>query len=442
MNDKKTPLYYDRMYLGESELSAIYWGRQKIWKVPYPTQSVRRPLMVYPPETKDFTKNGICILRPISAVHDLDFGQAGEITVQHPIDKRGRWLSLTPNNIILAPCKWHGEEKPQAFRIYRTVKQMSSDCKKTITAYARHVFYDLTYSVLRNIKLHLAPSGTLNYIFMYQLGAVGTPGDPENPYFYNLASEAWYSRSDSSVRNFRISPTNIQRDTSFKDTTIASALIGEGSIAQTWGLEFYADNFYFSLLSTMENSLQNSFSIRYSHDMADVSEDKDYSNAFTHLFITDNFGDTAASSLSEQAFGPYVRPKIANFSYSSSLLTAQDNLNRLVNDKNNYFASNKDPIVTYTASYVPLDRDTSRNFIGQLDGREVGDTGTVVNTDLGISVTQRIIHKTTDLLSGAVLGIKLGNAPAYLTQSKKWANTVRTDAPSAVEKQIEAMQAT
>lgn len=442
MNDTRTSLYYADMYLGDTELSAVYWGRDKIWRVPYPTVDIRRPLMVYPPETKDFTKNGICILRPISAVHDLDFGQAGEITVQHPIDKKGLWKSIVPNNIILAPLKWHGEEKPQAFRIYRTVKQMSSDGKKSITAYARHVFYDLSYSVIRDIKLHLAPYGTLNYIFMYQLGASGTPGDPTNPYFYNLASDAWYSRSDSSVRNFRISPASIQRDTSFNDTTIASALIGDGGIAQTWNLEFYVDNFYFSLLSTMENSLQNSFSIRYSYDMAEVSEDKDYSNAFTHLFITDNFGDTAATSISEQAFGPYVRPKTAFFSYSSSLTTSQENLDRLVNDKDNYFESNRHPVITYTAAYVPLNRDKKRDFIGQLDGREVGDTGTVVNTDLGISVTQRIIHKTTDLLSGTVLGINLGNSPAYLTQSTKWANTVRTDAPSAVEKQIEAMQST
>lgn len=175
--------------------------------------------------------------------------------------------------------------------------------------------------------------------------------------------------------------------------------------------------------------------------MVGVTEEIDYTSAFTHLFCSDNFGDFAATSIGEQAWGPYVRPKKAAFSYEYAYPDAADNLKRLVQDETAYWESSREPAVTYTASYAPLSRDKSRDFMGQLDGREVGDTGTIVNEPLGISTQQRIIYKKTDVLTGIALDIRLGNVPAYLTQRGAWSNIIRSGAPSAVEKQIAAMQA-
>lgn len=430
----KSPLYYKDMYLGDVPLSAVFWGRDRIWRVPYPQIRRRMPIMVYAPETRDFLRNGMAALSPSSAVHELTFGQAGEITVIHPVDRQGRWRSLLPNRILLVPLTWHGVPKPQAFRIYRIVKQMDNAGKKTITAYARHVFYDLNYSLLDDMHLYLTPSGTLTYLFRNQTGAQG------EPYFYHLASDAWFDREDATIRNYSISPASVRRDTTFQDTNIANALIGgSGSIAQTWGLELYVDNFYFSLLRVMEASMQNSFAIRYGYDMTNVTEDIDYTNAYTHLFCYDNFGNMSGSSMQEEAWGPYVRPKKAKFSYNYAYPDAADNLSRLTQDKETYWQSSNSPSVAYSAQYAPLQADNRREFLGQLDGREVGDTGTVTNTDLGISTTQRIVYKKTDLLTGITLGIKLGNAPSYLTQPGRWGETVRTGSPSAIEKQVEAL---
>ena len=226
----KTPLFYQDIYLGEEPLSAIYWGKDKIWKVPYITTVRPQPIMVYAPETRTFTRNGFCALQPISAIHELTFGQAGEITVVHPIDRAGNWKSLTPNNILLIPLTWHGESKPQAFRIYRTVKQMDTD-GMTITVYARHVFYDLNYSLLENLRLYLSPSSTVGQIFARQMGAQGTPGSLDAPYFYNLASDAWYDREDHTVRNYRISPASIRGD---MRSILSSSRPNLASQATTW----------------------------------------------------------------------------------------------------------------------------------------------------------------------------------------------------------------
>lgn len=400
---------------------------------------IRDGLMVYPPETRDFSQNGICILRPVSAVHDITFGQAGEITVVHPFDEDGRWQFLQPNNIILAPLMYHGKKKPQAFRIYRRVKSMDNSGKKTLTVYARHVFYDLMYSAVEGMSAYayLTPTSAVRLLFERQKGYSGTP------YFYKLASDAWYSRDHGATTlNLRVWPANVHQYVSYQYTNIANALIGDSeSVAAKFGLELYVDNFYFSLMPHELNEyvMENSFDIRYSFDMTNVTEDVDYTNAITHLFAYDNVvSDPFGMSIAEEAWGPFTRPINVKFSYSEpgTYSTA-----RLVADGTEYWNANFRPVTTYTAKYAPLQLDKSRDFIGQLDGREVGDTGTVRNESIGIvSTDQKIISKKTDLLTGITLDIKLGNAPASLTKRGTWSDTARSTPPSAVEKQIEAMQ--
>lgn len=443
MSDKTTKyLYFGKIYLGDTNLGAVYLGSEKIWKVPYYPAKTNRPFMLYSPETRDFTQNGFATIHPISAEHDLTFGQAGEIALQLPIIPGGEWAKMQPNVIVLAPTKWHGQYKPQAFRIYRIVKQMDESGRKTLTVYARHVFYDLTYSVIKKEYISGRPRQVIESVIKKQIGYDGTPT------FNALASDAWYSRDGGvTTRNFDSEIGGNKKYFTFQDTSISAALIGDSeSVASVFGLELYVDNFYFSMYTHANNvyyghAMDNSFDIRYSHDMQSVSEDIDYTEAFTYLATSDNFGDTSnAAYTSETVYGPYARPKSLVFSYSDSAGTAQDNLDRLVADQNLYWDGNNAPTVSYTAKYAPLNRDKTRDFIGQLDGREVGDTGTVTNAELGISTAQRIIYKKTDLLTDSVLEIRLGNPPAYLTKKSGWSDSARTTSPSAIEKQVEALR--
>ena len=441
-------LYYQNMYLGSNELSAVYHGDERIWRVPFVPQIRRRPFMLYEPTARDFTVNGFATIPPMSAIHDLNFGQAGEISIELPVDAYGEWTQVTPTTIILAPTKWRGEYKPQAFRVYRIVKAMDESGRKTLKAYARHVFYDMMYSVLLNEVFGVQnPTLAIKHIFEHQFGFSGTDGDVLNPYFYNLASDAWYSRDGgATVKNFDSEMSGRYRYFEFQSTSLVDALIGgSGSIADIYELELYVDNFYFSLFTHANNVLrgnvrENAFDIRYSFDMMNVSEDVDYTNAFTHLFAFDNAGLVWGISAPEEAYGPFARPKQVKFSYRDPLDDTAA-LDRLSADGMTYWEDSHDVTRTYTAKYAPLHHDKSRDFIGQLDGREVGDTGIVRNENLGIvSTGQRIISKRVDLLRDITLDIKLGNAPAALTQQGVWSNTARSTPPSAVEKQIEAMQ--
>lgn len=438
-------LYYQDMYLGDNALTAIYHGTEKIWRVPFEPQIRRRPFMLYEPTAKDFTSNGFAAIHPSSAVYDASFRQAGEITLEMPIDSSDEWRLLSPNIIVLAPTKWRGEYRPQAFRIYRRRKQMDSSGKKTLTVYARHVFYDMMYSVLRNVFFGVQTSElAIKYIFEHQMGYDGEPGNVYNPYFYTLASDAWYSRDGgATVKNFDTEIGGRYNYYNFQETTLVDALIGSsGSIAAINGLELYVDNFYFSLFTHTNNVRrgnvrENAFDIRYSFDMMNVSEDIDYTNAFTHLLTYDNAkpANEFGWSIAEDAYGPFARPKSVKMSYNNY------EAGELVSDTTRYWDDNHDISRSYTAKYAPLHLDESRDFIGQLDGREVGDTGIVRNESLGIvSTNQKIISKRVDLLRDITLEIKLGNAPTQLTKQGTWSDTARSSPPSALEKQIEAMQ--
>jgi len=439
-------LYYQDIYLGDNELTAIYHGDTKIWRVPFESNAMRRPFMLYVPTAKTFTINGFAVVHPSSAVYDINFGQAGEITLEIPIDGSNEWSLFAPNIIILAPIKWRGLYKSQAFRIYRLVKSMSDAGEKKLVVYARHVFYDMMYSVLRNAVFgERTPELAIKYIFEHQMGYDGTPGDIYNPYFYTLASDAWYSRDGgATVKNFDTEIGGRYNYYEFQESTLVDALIGSsGSIAAINGLELYVDNFYFSLFTHANNVLrgnvkENAFDIRYSFDMMNVSEDINYTNAFTHLLTYDNAkpANEFGVSIAEDAYGPFARPKSVKMSYNNY------ETGQLVSDTTRYWDDNHDISRSYSAKYAPLHLDESRDFIGQLDGREVGDTGIVRNESIGIvSTNQKIISKRVDLLRDITLEIKLGNAPAQFTKQGAWSDTARSSPPSALEKQIEAMQA-
>lgn len=442
----KSKLYYDNIHLGDSELTAIYHGSEKIWRVPFEPYDRRRPFMLYEPTERDFSKNGFAVVHPISAVHEISIRQAGEITLEFSIDGSDEWRLLAHNVIILAPTKWRGEYRPQAFRIYRTVKSMSDTGKKTLIVYARHVFYDMAYSVLRSEVFGVqTPTLAIKRIFESQIGYSGTPGDIYDPYFYTLASDAWYSRdSGATTKNFDSEIGGRYSYYEFQDSTLVDALIGSsGSIAAVNDLEFHVDNFYFSLFTHANNVLrgnvrENAFDIRYSFDMMNVSEDINYENAFTHLLTYDNAkpANEYGVSITEDAYGPFARPKNVKMSYNNY------ETGQLASDTMRYWNDNHEVSRSYTAKYAPLHLDKSRDFIGQLDGREVGDTGTVRNESIGVvSTNQKIISKKTDLLTDITLEIKLGNAPASITKQGTWSDIARSTPPSALEKQIEAMQA-
>lgn len=112
---------------------------------------MRDPLIVFDSHETSFRSNGLRILSPTVAEHTLEFGQAGSIHVEHPIDEDGDWKALLPGNIILAPVELRGKPHPQPFRIYRRTKKRQ-DGSLVVAVDALHCFYDLNYVLLEDVR--------------------------------------------------------------------------------------------------------------------------------------------------------------------------------------------------------------------------------------------------------------------------------------------------
>lgn len=397
-------------------IPSILWGYPHIkglYTRKYQTvdgRYIRRPLMVYNRFQLDFSKNGYQVLHPIKAEHSLEFGTFGEIVVEHPIDKAGAWKALRPNEIILAPCDWRGKDNPQPFRIYRLVTQMSSNGEKTVTAYARHILYDMNEVMMEDVRpTDKNGMDAIAWLFSHPFdrGFVHKPTD----YIQ------FYSDIDTvtSAEYQRISLTN--------------ALIGaDNSILNRWGGELYGSGLYFSICRKMEFSRENAFKIRYSVEMVEVSEDLDYTDYCTYIHAMDNFGFWVDWSFTWE--DPIPHPRIVTFSYSS----IGEGYWSLGGDAMRYWQGISRPKVSYTFKFVQL--HSHQDYDG-LQTCEVGDTGQIYNPELDIDTVQRITYKRIDLITGDTLEVRTGEQRNFVGKSA-WSDTVSSGAPSAIEKQLEA----
>ncbi|MCS6109001.1 endopeptidase, partial [Clostridium botulinum] len=101
-------------------------------------------IQLYTNNEQDITKNGI-ILKPINGKISNKLNGENELEMDILLDKDGLYKNITRGCIITAPTP--DFEENQAYRIYDTVKNMSSN---TLTIYARHAFFDLNKKIIFN----------------------------------------------------------------------------------------------------------------------------------------------------------------------------------------------------------------------------------------------------------------------------------------------------
>lgn len=95
----------------------------------------------------DITKNGI-IINPISCEINPILNGENELVMEFAIDDEGLYKYIQNNNFISVPTPDFSED--QLYRIYDTKKSMSGN---KITAYARHIEFDLAKKVIFNKSL-------------------------------------------------------------------------------------------------------------------------------------------------------------------------------------------------------------------------------------------------------------------------------------------------
>ena len=104
-------------------------------------------IQIYIGSNSDITKNGI-IINPISCEINPIMNGENELVMEFAIDDDGLYKYIQNNNFISVPTPDFTEN--QLYRIYDTKKSMSGN---KITAYARHILFDLAKKVIFNKSL-------------------------------------------------------------------------------------------------------------------------------------------------------------------------------------------------------------------------------------------------------------------------------------------------
>lgn len=382
---------------------------------PVSVPDIHPPVVVFASDETDFTHNGLRILSPTECTED--HGEKWEVFLTHPIDPDRDWTGLQVNNILRVPCTFRGKQHPQIFRIYRAVTSMAPTGTMQRVVYARHIFYDLNDVLVDDVRpTDLSGDDALRWIMDHA---------------YRIADE-----EINVAARFSSYSDILQKNTAYyHGISLTAALIGEDNcFLNRWGGELYRDNFYFSVCTSMENSLQNAFSIDYSIDMIEIEEDIDYSDYCSHLVADSNVGYRVSISHYHPAISrPHHVVRHATFSYDIF------DKNTFWQDVEKYFATIRYPKISYRVKFADLKNTQLYAGFINLQYVEYGDTGTINHQLLDISTIQKVVRKRVDLLTGEVLEIQLGNLPSSLTKKKPYSNTVTTGV-SATEKRMTAAE--
>lgn len=362
------------------------------------------------PQNK-FDDNGICILAPSKCEISEELNGLYELTLEHPIDKEGRWTYLLELNIIKAGG--------QLWRIYSKQTKLNSDGSKTRIVKARHIFYDLNDKLLEDVR----PENKNGADFIAWIMTHMYNDDP-NDYYpqFTFSYDSDITRTATAY---------------YIGTSVTGALLGEDNcFLNRLGGEIYRDNFYFSINEHKEGSQQEAFNIRYGVDMIDVEETIDYSDMMTNLIAKDNFGHSITITHGNTPRIAHHISKSVIFSYENEEAAAS-----FEQDARNYFAEKCYPKINYKVNYANLkNADLYKDFIG-LQECNVGDTGYVYCEELGITTLQKVIKKTTDILSGNTVSIELGNMQNSLTRKDKYSTMVYDNSSAAKAAQAAAEEA-
>lgn len=379
---------------------------------------MRDPLIIYDATASDFSNNGLRCLMPEKAEYTIEENQAGSIHVVCPIDEDGDWKAIQLHYVVKAPVEFRGQKMPQLFRIYRIKKSRSGD-SPAIEFDARHIFYDLNYVMIQDVR----PTGktglqAITHIMTNPYAPDGTTNLPVSRFSYSS------DITDTSTAYYQWK-------------TISGALIGEDNcILNRWGGSLWVNNYYFSINSTRENAQENAFTIAYGYNLTSISETVDCTNTFSRVAADDNNGHSGTKAVSISELGlPFEKQVHASFSYDQETKNSGALFQQ---DLTAYAAQIMEVSASYSVKFADIADDDP--FM-TLKNCEVGDTGIIIDDELGIETTQRVIKTVTDLLTGERISTDTGNVMPSISRRSAFSNTVSTT-KTAEQKQITSLEET
>ena len=347
-------------------------------------------IQLYKADNTNYDKNGDMVLMPSSCILKQELNGANEIELEHPFDDIGRWKYLLNDNVIKIPVpegRVH-RDKTQLYRIYNIVKNDDS-----ITAYARHIFYDLIDKVLINVKPYLETGVEALFHIL------------EGTDFTGYSDIEKVDNADYSLKN------------------IVEAICGsdDESFLNKWGGEITLDNFDVRI----EKSRGNATGVRaeFGYNLKEIEEDINIEEVATRLIPVgaDGLminGDTPWVDSDNINKYKNVKAKVVTFDDikikenaddTEGFATQEEAEDEMISRCNKLFELGKDlPTVNYKVQMEMLSSTTAYEKYRGLEDLTLGDTVTCRHRGLDIDVKARCISLQYNCVTEKYIEIELG----------------------------------
>ena len=268
--------------------------------------------------------------------------------------------------------------RDQPFRIYRVVPELNK-----ITAYARHVFYDLMDNMIQSYQ----PSSST-------IGSVVVQ---------NISSQCKSSHDFT----FYSDLTSTAEDVNFENTNPVEALLGEGGMTEKYSAELARD--WFDVFLVRRVGSDTDVQIRQGKNLLGISYDVDLTNVVTRIMPTGETEDGEVLYLDElyldsPHIGSYPHPKWIHLPVSeakvSDDLTIEQAKTKMREAAQVEFDAGCDlPSVSLDVDFINCTETEKYKPYGFLQNIFLGDSVRVIARRIDVEVSMRMTQYTYDCLT-------------------------------------------
>lgn len=334
-----------------------------------------------------FDTNGIGVLADaVSCIIETDLNGSYELTMKYPVNGQ-HFDGIIQRAIILA--KPDPGTDPQPFRVYQITKPM----RGTVTIYARHIAYDL-------LGVPAAPF------------TAASAADAMNQLKNNAATDCpfTFQTDKSTAANMTVSVP----------TAIWTLLGGsEGSVLDVYGGEYEFDRWTVNLWK--RRGADRGVSIRYGKNLTTLEQDENCANCYTGVYPywTNTDGDLV--TLSEKilyADGTFDYTKILPLDLSEEWKDTPTEA-QLRTRAAAYMTANDIgvPTISWKIEFVQLEQTEEYKDLGRLEQVLLGDSVSVLFSDLGVNATARVVEIVYDCILERYNSVTLGSVKSNLAQT-------------------------
>ncbi|HHX70324.1 MAG: phage tail spike protein [Miniphocaeibacter sp.] len=330
-------------------------------------------ILIYDKKETDFNRNGLAVLNEslVCKIVEKINGEY-ELELSYPLSSN-KSKHIKPFNII--------KVEGQIFRIYHTDKDSKN---RSITANARHIFYDLYNFIIEDRRAENKTCKEALEIIKEELGVKSS---------YTFDSDILEKKTQYIVKK-----------------NIVEAIF---LIVNEWKGELVRDNF--NIRIDKDKGKDNGIRIKYGKNIIGISEKLNSDNVATWIYPVGANGITLSEKYllnpiwEDSEYPNFALIKKVDFKDATS-----EGMLRIEGEK--YLLANAIPDVNYKIDFIQLASTEEYKRYKKLEEVLVGDIVTVSHKILGIDIKVKVIGIERDVLSAKNTRVELGQPLSTLDQ--------------------------